>query len=54
MARESEFYLQRIHIKKIFFLGGGGGGKGGMGSRWMDKQTGTKQFDQSTSSKLGA
>ena len=36
VAREIEFYLQRIHIKKIF-LGGGGdreggeGGKGGWG-----------------------
>ena len=32
----------------FFFLGGGGGGK------WMDRQTGPKQFAPSTSSKLGA
>ena len=43
VAREIEFYLQRIHIKKIFWGGGeigrGRGGKGGMGvDGWTDKQ----------------
>ena len=38
--------------KSDFFAGGGGGGRGR--SRWMDRQTGPKQFAPSTSSKLGA